>query len=229
MTDFAGFSTTTLDFLRGLAAHNDKGWFDANKKAYKSGFTADAKAFVSALGEHMAEMAPDLHAEPRVNGSIFRINRDTRFSKDKTPYKTHMDLMFWLGEGRSRECAALFFRMGPDSLHVGGGLHMFDKPVLEAFRASVTGAGAAELDALVAGLDGYTLGAEDYKRVPRGYDAEHPHAHWLKHKSIHAGLTLDPLPEELTTDQAVEFVAGHFERLLPLTRWVSALVEGTKA
>ena len=91
-------------------------------------------------------MSPGIHADPRVNGSIFRINRDTRFSKDKTPYKTHLDLFFWEGEGRSRDCPGFFFRMTPRSVVLGAGFHHFDPERLARFRAAVadeqSGAGA---------------------------------------------------------------------------------------
>ena len=84
-TAFDGFPKTATTFLKGLAKNNSKAWFDANRADYESGLLEPCKDFVVAIGPKLAKIAPDIHAEPKVSGSIMRINRDTRFSKDKTP------------------------------------------------------------------------------------------------------------------------------------------------
>ena len=88
---FKGFSTETMDFLLDLRKNNNKQWFDAHQVDYKSRYVAEAKAFVEAAGKHLVSIEPEIKAEPKFLGSIFRINRDTRFSKDKKPYKDHID------------------------------------------------------------------------------------------------------------------------------------------
>jgi uncharacterized protein (TIGR02453 family) len=99
---FEGFPPEGLAFLAGLAEHNEKAWFDAHRAEYERGLLEPARDFVDAIGPELEAVHPGIHADPRVNGSIMRINRDTRFSKDKRPYKTHLDLWFWEGEGPSR-------------------------------------------------------------------------------------------------------------------------------
>src|SRR5262249_21978378 len=98
---FAGFQYELLEFLAGLRAHNDRTWFQAHREEYESLLLEPARDFVEAMGEELARFAPDVNADPRVGGSIFRIARDTRFSKDKRPYKDHLDLWFWQGAGKS--------------------------------------------------------------------------------------------------------------------------------
>ena len=227
MPAFPGFTQATFDFLAGLAANNDKAWFDAHRADYEAAWLAPAQAFVLALGERLAELAPGIHAEAKVNGSIFRINRDTRFSKDKTPYKEHLDLMFWLGEGRSRECPGFFFRMYADSLHVGAGMHGFEKPVLAAYRQAVLGPQGAALGEIAAAL-GEDFADPELAKVPRGFDPDHPRAALLRHKTIHAGRTWSPVPTELRGPEAVDFVARQLRPMVPLLLWVSALVEQSK-
>lgn len=112
---FRGFPKDTLVFLRGTRAHNDKAWFDAHRVDYDEHYVTPAKAFVSAAGPRIAKLAPDIEAEPLINGSIFRINRDTRFSKDKRPYKDHLDFAFWEGE-RKFGMSSFFVRVSPDAL-----------------------------------------------------------------------------------------------------------------
>ena len=229
---FSGFSEDTFDFLTGIAAHNDRDWFDAHRKHYKAHFVGAAQSFVVAMGERLQAMHPGILAEPKVNGSIFRLNRDTRFSKDKTPYKTHMDIMFHIGAGRSRDNPGFFFRMYPHSLHLGAGMHGFDpKKVLPAFREAVTGPKGAALETLlsdIAKLSDYEIGGAHYKRVPRGLDPEHPRAELLKHNALWAASTFEPLPKSASSAAFVDFCADHFEALLPLLLWVSDVVESTK-
>jgi uncharacterized protein (TIGR02453 family) len=134
---FAGFPKEGLAFLRGLASHNDKAWFDAHRGDYQARLIAPAMAFVSELGAKLRKVSPVVQFEPRINGSIFRMNRDIRFSKDKTTYKTHLDLWFWEGGEKGWETTGFFFRMFPDRLILGAGMHTFGKPQLDAYRAAV--------------------------------------------------------------------------------------------
>src|SRR5689334_19383589 len=108
---FAGFAPEALRFLADLRAHNEREWFHAHRAQYDSLLLEPSRDFVEAMGEELAPFAPDVNADPRVGGSIFRIARDTRFSKDKRPYKDHLDLWFWQGAGKSRERPGFWFRL----------------------------------------------------------------------------------------------------------------------
>jgi uncharacterized protein (TIGR02453 family) len=118
---FAGFGKETVRFLDGLRSHNKKVWFDAHREDYEQAFLAPAQAFVAALGPRLRKLVPEVHVEPRVNGSIMRINRDVRFSKDKTPYKDHLDLWFWTGERKGWDGSGFFFRLKGASRRSRGG------------------------------------------------------------------------------------------------------------
>jgi uncharacterized protein (TIGR02453 family) len=228
ITPFGGFHEPTFEFLRGIAANNDKAWFTANKQAYKEHFVGAGQSFAESISFRLKALHPGIQVEPRVNGSLFRINRDIRFSKDKTPYKTHLDLFFWLGTGRSRECAGFFFRLAPDAAWIGSGIHGFAKPVLEAYRAAVAGDRGAELEAILADLGDYNIGGQHYKRVPKPHDADHPRAELLKHNALFADLKLDPLPDSVRTAAFLNDVTEHCANLLPLLVWVAGIVESTK-
>ena len=110
--DFTGFPDGTLKFLRGLRKNNTKTWFDAHRSDYDNFYVAPAKSFVEAIGVRLKRIAPAIVAEPIINGSIFRINRNVRFSNDKRPYKDHLDFSFWEGEKKGSS-SALFFRVSP--------------------------------------------------------------------------------------------------------------------
>jgi hypothetical protein len=121
------FPTETLAFLADLRAYNTKPWFDAHRHRYEAAYLEPAKAFVETIAPALEDLVPGIATEPRVNGSIFRIKRDTRFSKDKTPYKDHLDFWFWAGDRRTA-LSGLFLRIAPDAVIVGAGAHGFDPP-----------------------------------------------------------------------------------------------------
>ena len=131
---FTGFPPETLGFLRDLGENNSKAWFDAHRAEYEHAYLAPALSFIAAMDPPLRRLKPTVHADPWLNRSLFRINRDVRFSRDKTPYKDHLDLFFWVSEGRSRERPGFFLRLRFDRLILGAGIHAFDARMLEAYR-----------------------------------------------------------------------------------------------
>lgn len=219
------FPAETVEFLTDLRAHNDRAWFDANRARYESGYIEPAKAFIEAIGPELDELVPDIHAEPRVNGSIFRINRDIRFSTDKRPYKDHLDFWFWEGD-RKAAVSGLFLRVWPDGVVVGAGAHGFDKHQLVIFRETVADATTgAELATIVSDLEvtGHEVGGETYKRVPRGYAADGIGERLLRHSALHAHAEL-PV-ETATSTGLVDTVLGHWRVFSGLHRWLVANVQ----
>src|ERR1700759_3318345 len=128
MTDFAGFPKDTIRFLEGIAAHNEKAWFEANRDLYESGYVAPARAFVEALGPLLMKFAPTVKFDPKINGSLHRINRDIRFSKDKRPYKEHLNAWFWTGDSKGWQQPGFWFSVSPKHVYLGVGMYQFDKP-----------------------------------------------------------------------------------------------------
>lgn len=134
---FAGFSPKLLSFLSELEKNNNKPWFDKHRKDYESLYVEPAKEFVAAMGSQLKRISADLHAEARINGSILRINRDVRFSKDKSPYRASLQIMFPEGPEFDRHRPAFLFRLTAHSLELGAGLCGFDKDHLHRYRAAV--------------------------------------------------------------------------------------------
>jgi uncharacterized protein (TIGR02453 family) len=134
---FTGFPPELLVFLSDLRANNSREWFQAHRLLYERLLMEPSREFVRAMGAHLKQLGEDIHADPKVHGSIFAINRDTRFSADKTPYKTHLDLWFWQGPGPSRERPGYFFRLTPERLILGAGMHAFSDGALERYRRAV--------------------------------------------------------------------------------------------
>lgn len=220
---FSGFPKNTVRFLAELSRNNDKRWFDAHREDYERYFVDPARDFVEALGPRLKKLDREIQAVAKVNGSIMRINRDIRFSKDKTPYKDHLDLWFWSGDKRGWDGSGFFFRLTSTGLILGAGTHVFAPPALARYRQDVLHEkrGPA-LAKVVTGLrsKGYAVSGETYKKTPRGVAADHPRADLLKHGGLYATWE-SKHPKELGTARFVEFAAAHFGRMLPIHAWLT--------
>ena len=219
---FEGFPRETSAFLDGLTKNNSKVWFDAHRTDYEEHYLGPAKAFVASMQDQFSGFAPGITADPRVNGSIFRINRDIRFSKDKTPYKNHLDIWFYEGADRKAGFSGFFFRMFAGSVILGAGIHGFEKEALQRYREAVDqGKSGKALESLAVkmGRGGYELGGEHYKKVPREFDSDHRRGHLLKHNALYAHIEV-PLPAEARTPAFSAWCGAHFKNIQPLHKWL---------
>jgi uncharacterized protein (TIGR02453 family) len=224
---FDGFDPGLLAFLRGLREQNNREWFQAHRDEYESLLLEPARDFVEATGDELRPFVPEVGAEPRVNGSIFRIARDTRFSKDKRPYKDHLDLWFWVGD--RKRGPGFWFRLDPEQLLLGSGAHHFDPGQLARFREAVVDdeRGEAlhrETERLAAA--GYELGGKTYKRQPRGYEAPAERAELLLHGGVFGWMRFEPVPDEVFTPAFPRFCAERYRPLAPLVEWLEPIAAG---
>ena len=227
---FSGFPRQCIAFFTSLIENNNKTWFDGHRSEYERYVMEPARSFVTALGESLRNLAPGIHADPRTNKSIFRIYRDTRFSKDKRPYKTHMALFFWEGAGPKMECPGFYFQLDPEHLLLGVGIYLFPKYMLAAYRQSVVHPGhgknlASLLDDIRIRKD-YTIGGRHYKTTPRGYDRGHERADLLLYNGLHIGKT-ESIPDMLFSKELTHHCLEVFEILLPIHQWLVALAQRT--
>jgi uncharacterized protein (TIGR02453 family) len=229
-TEFYGFPRECLEFYASLGNNNNKTWFDAHRDEFEKFVMEPARQFVTAMGDRLRRLSPSIHADPRTNRSIFRIYRDTRFSKDKTPYKTHMAIFFWEGSGPKMECPGYYFHFDTENLLLGEGLHLFPKQMLHTYRQSVVnpehGESLAVILEEVRGRKLYSIGGKQYKRVPQGYDMAHKRAELLLYNGLHIGKT-GPIPEILFSEGLIDHCMGVFRELLPVHQWLVSLTERT--
>lgn len=226
-SDFQGFPRHTAAFFKELKSNNDAEWFAAHKPDYDAHVLAPAKAFVTAMGRALRALSPDIMFLPAVNKSIFRIYRDTRFSGDKTPYKTHLGIYFWEGSGAKLDCPGFYFHLEPPGLMLGAGVYMFSKPLLAAYREAVADEQmGSELARIAAGLrkKGYEIGMPHYKKIPRGYDPDHPRADLLKFSGLTALIQFKNTPAQLHTAQCVDLCFKHFQAMAPIQQWLVDMV-----
>jgi uncharacterized protein (TIGR02453 family) len=225
-TAFAGFPREGFEFLAELATDNTREFFDAHRMIYETALLEPAKGFVVALGEQLrARVSPGIRAEPRVNGSILRITRDTRFATDKRPYKEHVDMWFWEGDAPSRERPGLSVRLRPATVVLSAGIHRFEPAALAAYRAAVDDdRSGEELEVAISDatmLRGVKLGGLAYKRVPRGFEADHERAELLRHGALYVSGEWK-LPRGTSGPGFVSWVADRLEQIAPVERWLTA-------
>lgn len=221
---FTGFPAAGFGFLRGLERDNSKAYFDAHRAEYRDGLFEPARAFVVSLGDELrSRVAPALVAEPSANGSLFRMNRDTRFSADKTPYKTNIGMLLW--EGPSKKTSpCLYVGLDADGVTLGAGMYPF--PDVERWRAAVADdALGAEWDTALAAAEqapGAPLEVPDpdLVRVPRPYPQDHPRGRWLRYKALTLGRRTEPLPKAVHTPAFVSWAAERLEPFAGVFRFL---------
>jgi TIGR02453 family protein len=222
MTEFTGFPAETFAFLAGIAANNDKDWFEANRSLYDVGYVEAGRAFVSAMGPRLATLSPTVRFEPKVNGSLSRVNRDIRFSRDKRPYKDHLDLWFWHGDRRGWDCPGFWFRLTAEKVHLGTGMHGFEKDRLESFRHAVvlprSGKALVSAVAAVKAAGPYEIGEKTRKVPPRGFEADPDRAEFLLYEGLTAGTQMPASAAREANFLDVCF--KHFAATWPVGKWL---------
>jgi len=221
------FTTAALRYLRQLAAHNEKPWFEAHRAEYEQAVREPMLMLIEEMLMRFREFAPEIGGDPK--RSMFRINRDVRFSKDKSPYKTHVACWFHhRGAGRSvgveanEGSAGFYFHLEPGGKSmVGAGVWMPPRAQLNRIRDAIAEKPAV-FEGVVRDLPKRFGGIHEYsvlKRMPRGFAEGHPAARWLKHQSFTSGRSFKDA--EVTSPKLERLLAREFEALLPLVRWVN--------
>jgi len=225
---FAGFPKAGIGFLGELAERNDRAWFAENRERYERDLLGPEREFVDAVGAAFAAVDQRVQAVPAIDRSIFRINRDTRFSRDKSPYKTYSDLWFWIGDDR-KSSPGYFLRLTADEIWVGCGAHNVTPEQLARYRVAVVdGVQGPWLEHVLADLvaAGYELGDQTLKRVPAGFDAQSPRAELLRYTRLHAIRVFAPPPQEVYSAEFVQWCMGYFLETKPLVDWLVEHLSG---
>ena len=222
------FTPAALTFLRGLARNNAKPWFEAHRESYEADVRAPMRELIEAMDVRFGRFAPELTGDPK--RSMFRINRDIRFSKDKSPYKTHAACWFrhrnaghQVGGDAEAGSAGLYFHLQPGQSFVGAGIWMPPRPSLNKIRDAIAEdpqAFARVVNRPAArrrfgGLDEESM----LKRMPRGFAEDHPAGKWLRHQSFTMGRRLSDT--QVIGPRLPVLLEGDFKLMLPLVRWLN--------
>jgi len=216
---FEGFPKEGILFLKQLKRNNNREWFARNKQRFEEEVKLPMLSLIAALKDPLAVIMPEIEINPKIN--IFRIYRDTRFSKNKLPYKTHVAAVFHL-RGHWEESAGFYLHIEPDGVYAGGGIYMPDGQQVKKLRRAIA-AGSEEFLAIVrdksfvkifGGFEGDKL-----QRAPLGFPADHPMIEWLKYKQFYTGIGWKV--ETCYRKNFPEAVARLYAELVPLIRFLN--------
>jgi uncharacterized protein (TIGR02453 family) len=219
------FTPDTFAFLRDLADNNDRVWFNEHKERYESSVRQPALDFITDFVEPLEALSPYFVADSRtVGGSLFRIHRDTRFAKDKTPYKLNTGMHFRHERAKDAHSPGFYVHLQPRSCFVGVGLWMPEPKVAYQIRTHIDENQAEWVAATRGGKFAslYHLGGDSLKRPPKGFDAEHSLLDDLKRKSF---IATGPITQaEITKATFREDLAERFAVGAPLMQFLCAAV-----
>jgi uncharacterized protein (TIGR02453 family) len=215
------FRPALFDFLRDLEANNTREWFAENKGRYEDHVKEPSLRFISDFGPPLREISPHFQAIPKgVGGSLFRIHRDTRFSKDKTPYKTHVGLHFRHSRAKDAHAPGFYLHLATSGSFIGLGIWHPDGPALRSIRSAIaenpSGWRQARDDEAFAAT--FELAGDSLKRPPRDYSPDHPLVEDLKRKDF-IGVANVTRKEALASDFPRRF-AEACARGAPLVRFL---------
>jgi len=221
MTDFKGFPADLFGFLNDLKKNNNRDWFNANKERYIESVVQPMCAFIVAMQPRLKAISKHYIADPKPHGgSMFRIYRDTRFSKDKTPYKTHVACQFRHDVGKDVHAPGFYVHLDTDELFFGGGIWHPPGPQLNRIRDFIADNARSwariknsKKVVEVGGIKGESL-----KRPPRGFNAEHVHIDDLKRKSFY--VMAESEPSDALRPDFIDHMSDGFSRAAALNRFL---------
>ena len=214
------FKKSTARFLRELEKNNNREWFELNKQRYEDDVREPALAYIEAMAPHLAKISDCFVASPKkVGGSLMRVYRDMRFSKDKKPYKTNIGIQFRHKAGKDVHAPGFYLHIEPSQVFVGAGIWRPDNATINNMRLQMDG-NQAEWKKITRGLTskGFGLYGESLKKPPRGFDADHPLLDDLKRKDYIA--TQDMKLSMISQADFVKQSAKLFASTKPLIRFI---------
>ncbi len=215
------FPEITVKFLKALSKNNSKEWFEKHRDEYEAYFLMPAQMLVMELGEKLRSEVPNIIAVPNINKSIFRIYRDVRFSKDKSPYKTHLAILLWEGNRPKTDCSGFYFQMDYKNFFVGTGIYMFNKDILKKYREIVSNPNKSdELREIFSSLykNKFETGGRTFKRIPKGYREDIPNTELLLHSGVYSSF--NGKISDLYGKDIAEYIFHKFITALPLHQWL---------
>lgn len=226
MKEFAGFPTDFFRFFEQLRKNNNRDWFNDNKDRFQQSVLEPMSAFISAMQPRLATISKHYIADPKPHGgSMFRIYRDTRFSKDKTPYKTHAACQFRHEAGKDAHAPGFYVHIEEDKVFYGGGIWLPPAPKLNAIRDFIADNARswARIRNSKKVQDAGGIKGDSLQRPPRGFDDQHVHIEDLKRKSLY--VMSEASPQSAASPGFVDEVAQGFKRAAPLNRFVCDALE----
>lgn len=181
------FNRKTISFLKELSQNNNKVWFDKNRQRYEDEVRTPAFNYIESMDQHMAKISPHfIVSAKKVGGSLMRVHKDIRFSKDKTPYKTNIGINFRHARGKDVHAPGFYLHIEPGNVFLGAGIWRPESSTLRNVRTLIEEYPKEwkKLTGKLTGKQEFEFGGESLKRPPKGFQAEHPLIEDLKRKDF---------------------------------------------
>lgn len=220
------FTTQTLTFLATLDGNNTREWFKAHQDEYEQCVREPALRLIDAMADELPAISPHFTAQSRkMGGSLMRVQRDTRFSRDKTPYKTNIGIQFRHEQGQDIHAPGFYLHIALDTCFLGIGLWHPDSPTLGTIRKALV----TRSDAWIAARDDkdfrrhFSLDGDSLVKPPRGFAKDHPLIEDLRRKDF---VGLAPLtPSQATSSTLPALMVERFQQTVPFMRFLCHALE----
>lgn len=224
---FNGFPKQMLRYFSQLAHNNSREWFLVHEKEYEAYVLKPSRAFIIAMGNKLKKISKKIHAIPRINKSLFRIQRDMRFYKSKCPYKINLGILFWEGEEKKRTGnPGFYFQIEKRILLLCAGMYEFSSKQLKRYRDKLSHpADCRELQKVLTRIsenDHIVINVKRLKKHPPDYYIHGENEELIKYKGIRAVYTIK-VPEILHRPELVDFCYEKYSQMAPLHRWMVRL------
>ena len=222
---FNGFSKDAIEFLRDLKQNNTKEWFEDNRSRYEKAILEPNKMYVQEMGEHLQVLVPNIKALPKVSGSLFRIFRDVRFAKDKTPMKSKIGILFWQGQSHRMQSSSFYMHYDVNELFYAAGIRNFKTPLLKTYREYIKNEkNRLSLHKILEKLKkkGYCIPQAHYKRYPLGFDKDDDNVYLSLYNSMYA-YKIYPIDEVFYSNEVLNRAFDLYEDMFELQQWVYEL------
>ncbi len=219
---FSGFKKEGIRFLEDLKNNNSKEWFELHKYIWQKNILEPNIAFVQDMGETLQILVPTINALPKVGGSLFRIYRDIRFSKDKTPMKSKIGLLFWQGKSHRMQSSSFYMHYDEHEYFISAGIRAFKPPLLKTYREYIQNEeNRRKLHFILQDLisKGYSLPTPKYKRVPKDFDKDDDFIYLTLYGAMFA-YKIFKMDELFFSVEFLDFAFDIYTDLKDLQQWV---------
>ncbi len=227
--EFKGFTKEGINFLKELKDNNSKEWFLNHRYVWERSILEPNREFVKDMGETLQILVPTINALPKVGGSLFRIYRDTRFSKDKTPMKSKIGLLFWQGTSHRMQSSSFYMHYDENEYFVAAGIRNFKPPLLKVYREYIKD--EKNRETLHVELEklkdlGYLLPEPRYKRVPKDFDENDKYSYLSLFGAMYAYKIFN-IDDIFFTQELLDRLFQIYNDMLELQNWVYEMQESS--
>lgn len=219
---FNGFNKKGIVFLNELNHNNSKVWFEDNRHIWEQTILEPNKAFIEDMGETLQILVPTIKALPKVSGSLFKIYRDVRFSKDKTPMKDKIGLLFWQGLGHRMQSSSFYMHYDKNEYFIASGIRNFKPPLLKTYREYIKNdKHRLELHNIIEDLKskGYSFPEQKFKRTPQGFTKDGEHLYLSLYGAMF-GYKKYPIDDIFFSVELLDLAFELYDDMKDLQKWV---------